>query len=365
MAPQETAPLGQDWLPEAIRAWPAWAEAAAILAASVGAAVVVTWVIERILKRWAARTRSSIDDRVIAFLHRPLIWTVVLGGVYLCVLRFQWQSSTEAFLARALGSIVALFWAIFLLRSVGLLLRSAAEQPRFTAVEARTLPIFENVAKLAVVAALIWALISFWEVHPGPWIASAGIVGIAVGFAAQDTLSNFFAGIAIIADQPYQVGDYVNLAEGHRGRVVTIGLRSTRILTRDDVEITIPNAVIGGAAIVNETRGPSTANRVRVQTGVAYGTDLDRAQAVLIEVAAGEPLVLGEPSPRVRFRRFGDSGIDLELLAWIELPESRGLVLHRLGCEIYRRFAKEGIEIPYPKRDLYVKQMPGADSPAE
>jgi small-conductance mechanosensitive channel len=362
MTLQETAPTGQDWLPAAIRAWPAWAEAAVVLTVSVAAAVVATWVIERGLKRWAARTSSPVDDRVIGLLHRPLIWTIVLCGVYLCVQRFDLQDPTEAALGRVIGSIVALFWATFLLRSSGFLLQSAARQPRLTAVEARTLPIFENVAKLAVVGALVWALIAVWDVHPGPWIASAGIVGIAIGFAAQDTLSNFFAGIAIIADQPYQVGDYVNLAEGHRGRVAAIGLRSTRILTRDDVEITIPNSVIGGAAIVNETRGPSTANRVRVKTGVAYGTDLKRAEAVMLAGAADEPLVLAEPAPRVRFRRFGDSGLDLELLAWIELPESRGLVLHRLGSEVYRRFGQEQIEIPYPKRDLYVKQMPGADS---
>ena len=365
MTQQDHAPAGHDWLPAAVAGWPPWAQAAAIVGASIVVALALTWVIERTLKRWTARTASSLDDRVIALLHRPLTWSIVLYGMNLCVSRFDWPEGAEIQITRLLATIAVLLWTGFLLRTSGFVLRSAARQRHFTAVEERTLPIFVNAAKLVILGGLVWGLMAVWHIHPGAWIASAGILGIAVGFAAQDTLSNFFSGIAIIADQPYQVGDYVNLAEGHRGRVVAIGLRSTRILTRDDLEITIPNAVIGGAAIVNETRGPSSASRVRVKTGVAYGTDLGQAEAVMLGVAESEPLVLDEPAPRVRLRRFGDSGLDLELLAWIDQPEARGLALHLLGSAVYRRFRQEGIEIPYPKRDLYVKQLPGTDAAGE
>lgn len=362
MTQQDHAPAGHDWLPAAVAGWPPWAQAAAIVGASIVVALALTWVIERTLKRWTARTASSLDDRVIALLHRPLTWSIVLYGMNLCVSRFDWPEGAEIQITRLLATIAVLLWTGFLLRTSGFVLRSAARQRHFTAVEERTLPIFVNVAKIVILGAVAWALIVIWEAHPGPWLASAGIVGIAVGFAAQDTLSNFFAGIAIIADAPYQIGDYVNLAEGQRGKVVAIGLRSTRILTRDDVEITIPNSVIGSTAIVNETRGPSTAHRVRVKVGVAYGSNWDHVEAALLDVARAEELILADPEPRVRLRQFGESGLDLELLGWIELPESRGLALHRVNTAVYRRFAEEGIEIPYPKRDLYLKEMPDADS---
>ena len=348
--------------PAFLSSWPPWGQAVAILAASIVVAKVADWMVERVLKRWTRGTASMVDDRLIDYLHRPLIWTLVLGGLRVAVERMDWPTERELLVSRLVGTLCALVWGVFFLRAGGLILRSAAGQRRFSAVEERTLPIFVNVAKIVILGAVAWALIVIWEAHPGPWLASAGIVGIAVGFAAQDTLSNFFAGIAIIADAPYQIGDYVNLAEGQRGKVVAIGLRSTRILTRDDVEITIPNSVIGSTAIVNETRGPSTAHRVRVKVGVAYGSNWDHVEAALLDVARAEELILADPEPRVRLRQFGESGLDLELLGWIELPESRGLALHRVNTAVYRRFAEEGIEIPYPKRDLYLKEMPDADS---
>ena len=191
------------------------------------------------------------------------------------------------------------------------------------------------------------------------WVASAGIAGIAIGFAAQDTLANLFAGVFIIADAPYQVGDMINLETGQRGKVVHIGLRSSRLLTRDDVEITIPNSVMGAATITNETRGPSKF-RIRVPVGVAYGSDIDLVERVLLGVADGEEKVEKIPEARVRFRLFGESSLDFELLCWIREPGDRGVTLHRLNSQIYHRFAEEGIQIPFPQRDLHVKQMPGA-----
>ncbi len=338
-----------------------WMQAALIVVAALFAALVVDFLVRTILKGLTKRTRSTLDDHVLALVHAPVIWSVLLCGVYLAVKRQGWSDERVESAARALWTIVVLLWMVFFLRTSGMLLRSAAGHQRLKVVEARTLPLFDNLAKLLIVAVAGYGLITIWNASPGPWIASAGIAGIAIGFAAQDTLSNFFAGISIIADAPYRVGDYVNLAQGQRGKVVSIGLRSTRILTRDDVEITIPNAVIGNTAIVNESAGPSIKHRVRVAVGVAYGSDLDQVRQVLMEIAGAEEMICTEPEPRVRFRQFGESGLQLELLGWIPDPELRGRVLDALSSTVYRRFAAEGIEIPYPKRDLYVKEMPGTD----
>ena len=190
------------------------------------------------------------------------------------------------------------------------------------------------------------------------WLASAGIVGIAVGFAAKDTLSNLFSGVFILADAPYKVGDYVVMDRGDRGQVRHIGLRSTRILTRDDVEITIPNSIIGNTTIVNQSGGPSEKLRIRVKVGVAYGSDIDQVKEILMDVARNEKLVCSWPEPKVRFRLFGASSLDLELLCWVEKPELRGRTLDALNSEVYRRFNRENIEIPYAKQDLYIRDFP-------
>ena len=189
-------------------------------------------------------------------------------------------------------------------------------------------------------------------------VVGAGIVGLALSFAARDTLSNLFAGVSIIMDAPYKTGDYIILESGERGVVTHIGLRSTRLLTRDDIEITIPNGIIGNSTIVNEAGGPSEKHRIRIPVGVAYGSDMDHVIATLEKVAVDHDEVCSNPAPRVRFRAFGESSLDFELLCWIDRPVDRGRLRHELGVSVYKAFIASGIQIPFPQRDLHVRTMP-------
>jgi small-conductance mechanosensitive channel len=285
----------------------------------------------------------------------------MLGGLAVATDQLQLDPGVTTFTHRALATVALVVWFVFVQRASSLLLSGAKGNPdRFRAVEERTFPLFDNFAKLIILAAAVYLAITIWHVDATAWLASAGIVGLAVGFAAKDTLSNLFAGIFIIADAPYQIGDYILLDSGERGKVEHIGLRSTRLLTRDDIEVTVPNAVMGTALITNETQGPSR-QRLRVKVGVAYGCDIDQVREVLLEVAGSDEGVCPTPEPRVRFRSFGESGLDLELLVWVPHPELRGRILDTLNTTIYKRFAAAGIEIPYPKRDLYIKAMPGTE----
>ena len=135
-------------------------------------------------------------------------------------------------------------------------------------------------------------------------------------------------------------------------------MRSTRLLTLDDVEVTIPNAVIANAKIVNESGGPWVKHRIRVPVGVAYGSDVDQVCSVLEEIAIAHPKVEKQPSPRVRMRAFGASSLDFELLAWIDHPKFRGLIRHDLLRNIYKAFKEHGIEIPFPQTDIHVRSVP-------
>ena len=159
-------------------------------------------------------------------------------------------------------------------------------------------------------------------------------------------------------DSPYQLGDYVNLDSGERGMVTHVGMRSTRLLTRDDVEITIPNAVIANAKIINESAGRWTKRRIRIKVGVAYGSNLDQVSETLMSVAKSHSEVCKNPEARVRMRGFGDSALNFELLVWISEPELRGKITHQLLVAVYNAFDNEGIEIPYNKQDLYIKEFP-------
>jgi len=183
---------------------------------------------------------------------------------------------------------------------------------------------------------------------------SAGIAGVAVALAARETLANFFGGVTIFLDRPFRAGDYIILDSGERGEVKTVGMRSTRILTRDDILITIPNSVITNVKIVNQSM-PQQHFRIRLKIGVAYGSDLEQVETTMKEVALANPLVMPTPAPRVRLRSFGDSAIHFELLAWVIRPHDQGRLIHELSKALYQCFRKEGIEIPYPQLDVRLR----------
>ncbi len=231
-------------------------------------------------------------------------------------------------------------------------------QDRFALVEERTLPLFDLIFTVIIIAIGAYALLQVWHIDPTAWLASAGVIGIAVGFAARDTLANLFAGFFIIADAPYKQGDYVVLDSGERGEITKVGIRSTRMLTRDDVENTIPNSTMANAKIINESGGRWMKYRIRIKVGAAYGSNVHQVVNLLETIARSHDQVCREPAPRVRMRGFGDSSLDFELLCWIERPALRGLVSHELYMTVYDAFTREGIEIPFPQRDLWVRRMP-------
>jgi small-conductance mechanosensitive channel len=154
-------------------------------------------------------------------------------------------------------------------------------------------------------------------------------------------------------DRSYKVGDYIILDSGERGEVVDIGIRSTRIKTRDDVLITIPNSVMAVAKITIES-APVPSFRIRIPLGVAYGSDLDYVEKVLLDLIKANSLVASRPDPRVRYRAFADSTINLELLCWVKDPRDKGIVTHHIFKDIDRVFKEEGISIPFPQAEIYL-----------
>ena len=118
---------------------------------------------------------------------------------------------------------------------------------------------------------------------------------------------------------------------------------------------------MGNTKIINESGGPAEKYRIRIAVGVAYGSDIDKVREVLENIALGEDAVCEDPEPRVRFRAFGASSLDFELLCWIDQPVLRGRLTDALNSQVYKRFIEEKIEIPYSKHDLYIKEMPKSE----
>jgi len=253
----------------------------------------------------------------------------------------------------AVETALAIIWAIVFVRILGLTSsRLSARYPASS--EAFLLSQNIGMASIAILGGL--AIMSVWGINLTPLLASAGIAGIIIGLAAKDTLANFFGGISLFLDRPFKHGDYIVLSSGERGRVVDIGLRSTRIVTRDDILITVPNSVIINTKIINES-APADIMRIRAKISVLQGSDLEKVQKALLKIAKENRLVLSQPEPRARFRGFGDTSFGFELLCWIAKPKDKGRVLHQLNTAVVKEFTRSGISLPTPQREVMVYQI--------
>lgn len=358
-----------DWLPES---WlPYWDQLQSIpllkfvIITCIGYIIgkIVQFVTMRSATQVTKRTRTKVDDELIAMLKRPIFLTVFYFFLIVATKSLDISAGFKNTLAHILMTLIVFMWMTKGFGILNLLLRVLSDlRNRYKMIQRKTVPLFSLLGKIGLVAAGSYFILIIWGINPTAWLASAGVIGIAVGFAAKDTLSNLFSGFFIIADTPYKVGDFVVLDAGERGMVTNVGIRSTRILTRDDVEITIPNAVIGNAKIQNQSAGRWEKFRIRIKVGVAYGSDVNQVCNVLKLVGFDEPNVCNSPEPRVRMRGFGESSLMFELLCWIEEPVLRGRVTHNLYMGIYNKFNELGIEIPFNRQDVYIKEMPNRSS---
>lgn len=313
-------------------------------------------LVDKVFRRFARFTKSDVDDRIIDVIHRPIYLTIILSGCTLAVVYLKASPQVIFYINNTLYSVVSLIWAITIIRITNIFIESAIYKTSDeTGLRKDVVPLIENILKIAIIAAALMLILSIWKINITPLLASAGIVGVAIAIAAKDTLSNFFGGISIFMDRPYKIGDYIVLETGERGEVVSIGVRSTRIQTRDDILITIPNSVIANSKIVNES-APMPNFRVRIPVSVAYGSNIDLVERTLLEIASQNENILPEPTPRVRFREFGDSGLNFELLCWAKEPALRGRTVHELNSVIYKNFNESGITIPFPQRDIHIYQ---------
>ena len=323
---------------------------------------LIKLVISRAMMKVASKTSTKADDRLVEHLTRPLVLTTVTLALMMVVSVFRLPQALQDTSLSMLATILLFSWLRAGLRTARILLELVADNHhRFEIIQQRTIPVFDMTIKILLVGLGAYVFLMIWGINPTAWLASAGVIGIAVGFAAKDTLANLFSGISIVADAPYKIGDYIVLDSGERGKVTRLGMRSTSLLTRDDVEVTIPNGVIANAKIINESGGPWVKHRIRMPVGVAYGSDVDQVCSVLVEVAAGNPQVVKQPAARVRMRAFGNSSLDFELLAWIGHPELRGKVRHDLLMATYKALNENNIEIPFPQTDIHLRSTPEKD----
>jgi small-conductance mechanosensitive channel len=182
----------------------------------------------------------------------------------------------------------------------------------------------------------------------------AGALGVGVGFGLQNIISNFVSGLIILAEQPIAIGDRVEVG-GTVGKVSEINLRSTTMITSDNICIIVPNSNLITGTVINWSHGDPKV-RTRLPVGVAYGTDVEKVRKILLEVAAQNSDILKQPEPELLFVGYGDSAINFELAVWSTLTLDKPLRFKsNLYYAMHKALEQNQIEIPFPQRDLHLR----------
>ena len=324
-------------------------------------AFALYYFIKIILIGLAKKTKTLFDDRLIQIVRRPFLFIIILYGAIQSVFKLHF---TIGFQFHILQVSVFVFFilGIYIIYRVynetleAWTMKKGGETSMFGAV---LKPILKKIGvSIIIVGGFIFAL-NASGIQVTALLAGAGIMGIVIAFAAQDTLSNFFSGIHLLLDRPFKIGDVIFLEQGEYWRVENVGMRSTRLYSIFDHELVImPNNAVANQKIINIVK-PDAKIRKKIKVSVAYGTDLKKVSKILIEIAKNHPNVIKEKGfePLVRLVDFGESGIEFIVSLWIDEVMNQWEVLSDVRMEIDAHFKKEHITIPFPQRTVWLNQI--------
>ena len=348
-------PLG-DYIPALDNEWGVFITTV-IIWLIVGA--VIYFVLDPIVKQATKRTKTDLDDKILAIIKGPVFWIIFSYGVVssLRVLNFSWSVVHGLELTYSVLLILLLSWMAYRIFKDVLIVWGKAYAARTeTTMDDVLLPLFEKVGMVAIVAIAIIGTLNLFGVDVTLLMAGMGVAGLVLAFAAQDTLSNFISGMFLLTDRPFKVGDMVLMENGDYCRVENIGMRSTKLYnTFDHDMIVVPNNKIANEKVVNLT-APDQRMKIRIAVNVAYDSDVGRAKAIMLEVACSTPGIIKDEGyePVVRLSEFQDSAILLRMFAWVDSLSEQWKVAGDIREGILVRFRKEGIVIPFPQRVVHL-----------
>ncbi|MEN8139611.1 MAG: mechanosensitive ion channel domain-containing protein [Thermodesulfobacteriota bacterium] len=316
-------------------------------------------IVKRVLKRLSAKADNDLYDAIIDFIHAPLYLTILILG-FLHGFSLFTNNELWPHFVRLGKSLILLIWFFTLVKILSFLARHPISTLRGK-VGQDMVNLGQKLGVVFFSMLTAYWLLGIWQIDLTPLLASAGIAGIAIALAAKDTLANFFGGISLFADGAFKVGDYIIIDNNERGEVIELGIRSTKVLTRDDVLVNIPNSILANSKIINES-APNPLYRIKIPVSVAYGSDLGQVEDILQGIGQNHHGIVSSPAPRVRLRLLADSGLNYELLVWVKDPRERGMQTHLLLREIYEQLNKAGISIPFPQQEIHLHRLPTASS---
>jgi MscS family membrane protein len=322
---------------------------------------LLDYLIQVQLRKWAQKTATRLDDLLVDLLRGPVKIVSFVILLHLGMRVYAWPSWAAEFISAGLKLTVAGSLTYLAIKVVDLLMglwqqRALATQEGV--LDLHLLPVIRKTLKIFVVVVAVLVTCQNLGMHVTGLLASVSIGGLAVGLAAQDTLSNLFGAVAIFADKPFRVGDRIQL-DSIDGTVETIGLRSTRVRNQDGFLVTIPNRTVANASIVNVSKRPNIKTVINI--GVTYDTparQIERAMEILEETYRPHPMTA---DLLVCLNKFDASTFNIQVIHWWNATDFReyALGIQKLHLAVKRRFDEAGISLASPNQTVYLRQDPG------
>lgn len=311
--------------------------------------------------RWLTRaTETEVDDMALAIIRGPLLWIYLVTGLLMIIYSIGlppdilfWATNVYQ-----ITLILLIIWVIYkLFNDVVVVLGNRWTSRTKGELDNVLMPVIELAGKVGIVVAGAIFTLNWMGIDITVFLAGAGIIGLVVAFAAQDTLSNLFSGVHLLLVRPFRNGDTIILDDNRICRVEKVGLQTTQLYSIfEAIQVVIPNRMLTNS--INRTiTMPDRRLLEKVAVGVAYGTDPEFVVETLLAVPKAHEHILQEKGyqPVARFINFGESSLDFEIYYWLDDVDHRLSTRHDIHVGIFRVLKEAGIEIPFPQRDLHIR----------
>ncbi|MCP4130684.1 MAG: mechanosensitive ion channel family protein [bacterium] len=318
---------------------------------------IVAVFFDKVLKKLALKTETQVDDKIVAASKKPVKWIFIFIGLKMAVVSLGTLPGIGIILDNLLIAIIVILIIYILIKSSDIMIHSWGKKLASRIderIDDDLVPLFVNIARFIILSLGVIILLSRFEIDIAPLIASLGIVGFAIGFAVKDSLANMIGGIVLSLDHSIAVGDKVTIDED-TGIITEVGLRNTKLITYDNEIIVIPNGELVNKKFKNYAL-PDTTIRVVVNFSVAYGSNMNTVEKVVLSALRKIDNICDDPAPVVVFETMGEFSLNCQAKVWI--PDYSNFYSKWLETTkvVYNALLKGGIDIPFPTHTVYMEE---------
>ncbi len=323
---------------------------------------LLIFVWEKLILPMAAKTDSSLDDHLAKNIHKPITRLMILGSLYLSALFTIVTAKEIKSFIDPVENILYLILVLFMANLIDAVLKSFIDwyledisSKTSTVLDDTLFPVLRKAGAVVIYFVAATVILGRFQVNLTGFLATAGVASLAIAFGAQETLANIIAGISILIDRSFHIGERVELNDGLIGDVVEIGLRSTRIMSLDQRLIIVPNKEVAGSRLINWSQ-PNPATRVKLKIGVGMDEDLERVKKIIVDVCKSNPDLSPKVDPVVIATGFGPYYIEILIIATVDDCRVAGLATDKLVIGLQEAFKREKVSLPYPIQDILLRK---------